>query len=93
MLCFQLCFFCYTALQTKNSTRSISTINPVTTKILAISMIANTATGKLHHAIMNRDLALSDWNTKEDKGKSMMRVLYVLRLAKRHILRQSDIEQ
>ena len=30
-------------------------------------------------------------NTKEDKGKSMIRVLCVLQLAKKHVLGQSDI--
>ena len=35
----------------------------------------------------------NNWNTKEDKGKSMMHVLYILWLAKRHILGQSNIEQ
>jgi len=34
-----------------------------------------------------------DWNTKEDKSKSMMHALYVLQLAKRHISGQSDVEQ
>jgi len=34
-----------------------------------------------------------NWNTKENKGKSMMHSLYVLRLAKRHISGWSDIKQ
>ena len=34
-----------------------------------------------------------NWNTKEDKGKSMMHAMYILWLAKQHILRQSDVEQ
>ena len=34
-----------------------------------------------------------NWNTKEDKGKTMMHVLYVLRLAKRHFSRQSNVKQ
>jgi len=37
--------------------------------------------------------AIKNWNTKEGKGKSMMHVLHVLLLAKRHILGQNDVEQ
>ena len=75
----------------KNSTRSISAINPVDTE----------NTGDKHNSQHNRREAISqyheltlcvvsekNWDTKEDKGKSMMcvlYVLYVLRLAKRHI--------
>ena len=33
------------------------------------------------------------WDTKEDKGKSMMRALYILQYAKRHISGRSNIEQ
>ena len=39
----------------------------------------------------NRHFAVSkdEWDTKEDTGKSMKNVLYVLRYAKRHRLGQS----
>jgi len=45
------------------------------------------ASGKPYHTIANAHLALSskNWNTMEDKGKSTICVLYVLRLIKRHI--------
>ena len=33
------------------------------------------------------------WDTKEDKGKSMMRALYVLRYAKKHVSVRSDVKQ
>ena len=44
----------------------------------------------MHHA--NRHCK-KKWNTKEDKDKSMMSGLYVMRYAKRHILGRSDVEQ
>ena len=34
-----------------------------------------------------------NWNTKDNKGKSMMHALYVLWLEKRYILGPSDVEQ
>ena len=34
-----------------------------------------------------------EWDTKENTGKSMKNVLYVLRYAKRHLLGRSDVEQ
>ena len=68
-LCYQLCFSCYTVLQMKYTTRSVSAINPVTMEIRAI---ANAATGKLQCAITNLRLALSAKRTgngtKEDTG-------------------------
>ena len=70
---FQLLSARYMALQTKNSIRIVSTINPVT--------MENTAVSK------------RKWDTKEDKGKSMMHALYVLRYAKRHVSGQSNVEQ
>ena len=30
-------------------------------------------------------IAINEWDTKEDTGKSMKNVLYVLRYAKRHL--------
>ena len=55
-------------------------------KIPTIRIIANTATGKPHCASTPCVVSEKHWNTREDKGKSMMCVLYVLRLAKRHVL-------
>jgi len=55
---------------------------------------ACTAWGKPYHAIANWHLSIvseKNWNTKEDKGKSMMHALYALWLAKRDISGQSDI--
>ena len=34
-----------------------------------------------------------EWDTKEDTGRSMKNVVYVLRFAKRHLLGRSDVEQ
>jgi len=35
-----------------------------------------------------------NWNTKEDKGKSMIHVFYILQLVKKnHVLGQSNIKQ
>ena len=52
--------------------------------------------GKPSHAIAKSTLfavSKDEWDTKEDTGKSMKDVLYVLRYAKRHLLGRSDIEQ
>ena len=74
----------------KNNTRNFSAMNPVTMENAGEKH--DTARGKPCHAITNQHLALSakrtgkkNWNTKEDKGKSMIRALYVLRLVKQHI--------
>ena len=47
------------------------------------------ATAKLTLFAVSKD----EWDTKEDTGKSMKNVLYILRYAKRHLSGQSDIEQ
>ena len=50
----------------------------------------------MHSATTNRHLGLvskKKWDTKEDKGEPMMRTLYVLRYAKRHVSGRSDVEQ
>ena len=49
-------------------------------KIWAISIIVGTATGKPHHASIPCIASKKNWNTMEDKGKTVMRVLYMLRL-------------
>ena len=33
------------------------------------------------------------WDTKEDKGKSLMRALYLLQYAKRYVSGRSNVEQ
>ena len=75
-------------LQTKNSMRSVSVINPVT--------VENTGDKQpqgSHIVLLPCIVSEKNWNTKEDKDKFMMRVLYVLWLVKRHILGQSDVVQ
>ena len=82
---FQPCSASYTALQTKNSVRIISAINPVTTENTDDSRLQTYCREAMHRTTTNRHLWLSakrKWDTKEDKGKSMMHVLYILRYAK-----------
>ena len=45
----------------------------------------------IHCKLTSCIVSIKNWDTKEDKGKSMMHVLYVLQLAKRHILGQSGM--
>ena len=54
----------------------------------------------MHRAIENQHLEVyawvvskKKWDTKEDKDKSMMRALYVLWYAKRHVSGRSNVEQ
>ena len=79
-----LCSTCYTVVQIKNCSKSTSTIN--------IATMINTANfhyeGKLSRATAKSTLFTvrkDEWDTKEDTGKSMKNVLYVLRYAKRHL--------
>ena len=93
MLHFQLCSAHYTASQTKNSVTIISAINPVTMENMDDSRLQMYC---MHRGTANRHLGLvskKKWDTKEDKGKSMMRALYVLRYSNRHILGRTDVEQ
>ena len=75
-----LCFvFSYFCpLQMKNSTRNVSTINSVATQNIGDSYSTQ---------------PLRTGTQRRRKGESMMGVLYVLRLAKRNVSGQSDIEQ
>ena len=41
----------------------------------------------------NLHFSLSEWDTKEDTGKSMKNALYVLWYAKSHLLGRSEVEQ
>ena len=67
--------------------KTFSAMNPVATENAGEKH--DTARGKLYHAITNRHLAYivseKNWNTKEDKGRSMRSALYILQLAKRHV--------
>ena len=89
MFSFQLCYVHYTMLQVKNSTRNISAINQVamesTDNKHNIQHIHKEATS-CYHESTPCVVSEKDWNTKENKDKSMMHVLYVLQLAKMHIL-------
>ena len=92
MLRFQLWSVHYTALQTKNSVRIISAISPVTTENTDDFCVQMYCREAMHHATANRHLWLSE-KRKEDKGKSMMRALYVVRYAKRHVSGRKDVKQ
>ena len=86
MIRFQLCSVRYTALQMKNSGRIVSTINPVTTENTDDSCLQTYCRKAMHSATANRHIvSKKKWDTKEDKGKSMMRGLYILQYAKRRI--------
>ena len=80
-LCFQLCSACFTALQIKHSRRSAFAINPVT--------MENTDNSHREAITLLRIVTFGcqqkKWDTKKDKGKSMMRALYILWYAKRNI--------
>ena len=74
----------------KNSKKTTSVINQV-----AMENKGDKHNSQHSHCIASLLCVMSEknWSTKEDKGKSMEHVLYILWLAKRHILGQSDIEQ
>ena len=88
----QLCSTRYTAVRIKNCLKSTSAIE--------IAMMKNTDDfhfeGKPSHACAKSTpfpVSKDEWDTKEDTGKSMKNVLYVLRYAKRHLSCRSDVEQ
>jgi len=70
----------YTALQTKNSARNFSAMNTVA--MGNTEGVHEKSRGKLYCTIVNpQQRALSakrKWNAREDKGKPMMNVLYIL---------------
>ena len=74
-LCFQLCLTHYTALQAKKSVRIVYEISPVTMENTNDSHLQTYCREAMHCATTNRHLGLSEkkWDTKKDKGKSMMR--------------------
>ena len=82
-LCCQLCSTHYTALQIKNCLKSTSA-NTVKNMGKAIM-----STVKSTLFAVSKD----KWNTKEDTGKSIKNVLYVLWYAKRYLSGRSDVKQ
>ena len=91
MLRFQLFLVCYTALQTKNSVRIASAINPVTMEntdgcLQTYCREDMKCTILCYHESTPWDVSKKKWDTKEDKSKSMMCTMHVLWYAKRHVL-------
>ena len=90
MLHFQLYSARYTVLQTKNSEKvSLQSIY-LLRKIWVFSIIAIQYSHReaIPHYCELTPCVVSEknWDTKEDKNKSMMHALYTLQLAKRHVL-------
>ena len=80
----------------KNSVKLISAINPVTMENMDDSYLQTYSVGNPCIMLPRIDpwaVSKKKWDTKEDKGKSMMYALYVLRYAKRHVSGRSDIKQ
>ena len=80
----------------KNCSKSTSAIKIATTKNVddlryegKLSRSPSRATIKPTLFAISKD----EWDTKEDTGKSVKNVLYVLRYAKRHQSGRSDVEQ
>ena len=80
-LCYQLCSANYTALQMKNSMRSISAVNLFATEIQAISITPNTATGMLHHATVNQHLVLSAKRIGTQRKQRQVHVACIVHIA------------
>ena len=92
MLRCRLCSTRYTAVRIKNCLKSTSAIRMASMK----NMDDFRYEGKPSRAIAKLTLfavSKDEWDTKEDTGKSMKNVLYVLRYAKRHLSGQSNVEQ
>ena len=96
-----VCSVCYIASQLQNSTRSASAINLYScyrkyransqhSHREATSCYRESTLCVVRGIVSKKEL---EHNLKEDKGKSMMHVLYIVLLAKRNILGQSDIEK
>ena len=96
MLCFQLCSI-VTQHYKQRTVQEVFAINSVAMQNIA----GNKHNGQHSHREATSRYCKStscvvsekNWNTKDDKGKSMVRALYVLQLAKRHISAQSDVNQ
>ena len=83
-LCCRLCSTCYTAVRINNCLKSTPAIKIATMK----NMDDFHYEGKPSHATTKSTpfaVSKDEWDTKEDTGKSMKNVLYVLRYAKRHL--------
>ena len=70
----------------------------IITDTQAISVIATiTITEKPYRSLSHEStpsiVSEENWDTKEDKGKSMMCALCVLWLVEKHISERSDVEQ
>ena len=83
---------------TNEEQQSGSAINPVTTGKYRQFPFTFTNIGKPCHALCYHKstpcaVSKKKWDTKEDKGKSMMCTLYILQYAKSYVLGQSDIKQ
>ena len=79
-----LCSTRYTAVRMKNCLKSTSPIKIATMKNMDDFQYEgkpSCATSKSTLFAVSKD----EWDTKEDTGKSMKNVLYVLRYAKRHL--------
>ena len=89
----QLCSTHYTALRIKNCLKSTFAIKVATMKNTYLYDFCyykwkpSRATAKLTLFAVSKD----KWDTKEDTGKSMKNILYILRYAKRHLLGRSDM--
>ena len=91
-LCYRLCSTRYTAVRIKNCSKSTSAIKITTMKItddFCFKGKPSRATAKSTPFAVSKD----EWDTKEDTGKSMKNVLYVLWYAKRHLSGRSNVKQ
>ena len=86
MLCFQLCSH-YTALQMKNSTGSVSAVNPVATE-----NTGNTATRKPHHSVTNQHLVLSVKRTETQDIKPVALSIVELYLAEASVSQSVSVK-
>ena len=92
MLRCRLCSTRYTAIRIKNYLKSTSAIKIATMKNtddFRFKGKQSRTRAKSTHFPVSKD----EWDTKEDTGKSMKNVLYVLRYAKRHLSGRSDVEE
>ena len=92
MLRYQLCSTRYTALRKKNFSKNTYAVKVPTMKNaddFYYEGKPSRATAKSALFAVSKD----EWDTKEDTGKSMKNVLYVLRYAKRFLSGRSYIEQ
>ena len=77
MLCFQLCFISYNIINNEQYEKNMGDKSEI--------QHSHRETASCYHELIPCIVSEKNWNTKEDKGKSMTCVLYVLQLAKWHI--------